>query len=245
MSDTPASEQLAFGWDLAAQLASRLAHDLSNIFTGVNGFSDLALSQLAPDHPARPYLRDVLAAGQRGIDLSQRLHLLRTCTLAAPSTAPLAPTLARAEAALRPAVPAGVNLVLEPAADLPAVALAPEPLLIMLQQLLANAVEACSGTGAVRVTAALVELTAADAAGLFGSPRSGGHVEVKIQDTGAGIPSRIRDSLLIVPMLSTKPGHRGLGLAIVFRIAHVFHCGFRLEPGPEQGTVARVCLPVA
>src|SRR5262249_50722536 len=73
------SDQLAMRWDFAAALASRLAHDLSNIFTGVNGFSELALLQLGDDHPTRGYVKDVFRSGQRGIELSNRMHLLRSC----------------------------------------------------------------------------------------------------------------------------------------------------------------------
>src|SRR5262249_23805879 len=122
--------------------------------------------------------------------------------------------------------------------------MAAEPLLQALLQLLVNAIEACGEKGIVTVRAAEVQLTAADASALLGRAQPGRSVEVRISDTGPGITPHVHEQLIQVPMVTNKPGHRGLGLGIVFRTVFAYGAGFALVPGPDRGTLARVCLPV-
>jgi signal transduction histidine kinase len=49
----------------------------------------------------------------------------------------------------------------------------------------------------------------------------------------------------VEPFFSTKPRHRGIGLAIVCRTLFSHGGGFRLESAPGGGTTARTLLPVA
>lgn len=49
--------------------APRLIHDLNNLLTSINGFADLLLSQLAPDHPARVGAEQIRLAGRRATTL--------------------------------------------------------------------------------------------------------------------------------------------------------------------------------
>jgi signal transduction histidine kinase len=234
-------DQLAQRWDFTAQFAGRLAHDLSNIFTGVNGFTELALFQMAADHPARAHLRDVQQSGQRGIGLAQELHLLRTCAASSPATTTVALALEQAEIRLQPT--SGANWQADIPAALPPVALGIEPLAHVLVQLLENAIEA-GGTSPVRVSAAVVNLDAKAAGELLGRAGPGQFVEVSIGDKGPGLPPNAVTQALTAPMFSTKPGHRGFGLVIVFRTLYAYRGGFRVEPTPDQGTMARIYLPV-
>jgi K+-sensing histidine kinase KdpD len=114
-----------------------------------------------------------------------------------------------------------------------------------LGAVLENACECIAGAGTVTLVARSATLTEADCLGLFGNPGPGPCVEVAVSDTGCGLSLEVQRHLLAEPFFSSKPGHRGLGLAIVHGILHVHRGGFRLDPGPERGAVVRLFLPLA
>jgi signal transduction histidine kinase len=130
---------------------------------------------------------------------------------------------------------------------LPSVAMDLAPLQAVLGHVLENAVEACTGTGVVHVGARTVELTEADAQGYLGRPGPGRHIEVTVRDTGCGIEPGVRAKLFAEPFYTTKVRHRGLGLAIAYRILHAHQGGVRIDAAtpPDSGTVVRVCIPLA
>jgi two-component system, NtrC family, sensor histidine kinase HydH len=97
-----------------------------------------------------------------------------------------------------------------------------------------NAYDAMSATGGVlRVTA--------------GRPRTGGDgVEVRIEDTGPGIPLELREQIFN-PFVTTKKTGVGLGLSIVSKIIDGHRGSIRVEEagrieGTGQGTGARFVM---
>jgi two-component system, NtrC family, sensor histidine kinase KinB len=76
--------------------------------------------------------------------------------------------------------------------------------------------------------------------------RDGGSVEVRVHDTGRGIPGALKDQIFR-PGFSTKRRGWGLGLALARRIVEEYHDGaIRLaESRPGRGTTFTVRLPAA
>ncbi len=68
-------------------------------------------------------------------------------------------------------------------------------------------------------------------------------LEIGVQDNGPGIPEELRDHLFD-PFVTTKPGGKGLGLALVAKIIGD-HGGIVELDGEPRRTVARLRLPVA
>jgi signal transduction histidine kinase len=96
------------------------------------------------------------------------------------------------------------------------------------------------------VSARAVELSARDAEGYLGRVSPGAYLEVAVQDRGAGIKPEVQRRLFVEPFHTTKVRHRGLGLAIVYRILYAHRAGVRIDPSPEPpGTLVRVVLPLA
>jgi CheY-like chemotaxis protein len=127
--------------------------------------------------------------------------------------------------------------------SLPKLAIEPEALRQALSQLADNAHEAITDRGVVTLTARAVELSAADCLELLGSPRPGRHLEIAVSDTGCGLPAELRGRPYPEVFFSTKPRHRGLGLAIVQGVMQTFRGGWRFGPHPELGTTARLFVP--
>ncbi|MFN4258397.1 MAG: ATP-binding protein [Gemmataceae bacterium] len=227
----------------AGVMASRLAHAFDNILTGILGFSELTLTQLDPEALAYQYVAEVFEAARLGNQLTQQLHLFGRMSSAQTGTAPLSRLLAEAEARLRPLLDAKTRLHVAVSAHLPPVAIDAEPLRLVLCHLLDNAHEALEEGGAITVEAGLVELTPQACLEALGNPHPGPHVQVTITDTGPGWSAET-PSGGIEPFWSTKPRHRGLGLALVYRLLCAHHGGLRWQPVTPHGTTALVWLPV-
>lgn len=99
--------------------------------------------------------------------------------------------------------------------------------------LFSNAIQAMNGGGTLRVSTSLVMLDG----------RSGPWLEVRIEDSGAGIPEEIRHKIFN-PFFTTRERGTGLGLPIVQTIIQSHHGSVALEPGSRGGTVAVVRLPL-
>ncbi len=231
----------------AAVIAGRMAHDFDNILTGIIGFSDLTLPMLQPGSQASGFIAEIGKVGQRGIQFTQQLHQLSRSGQVKPNPASVAAAIAKEEARLRPAAGPGLRFEKELPAGLPAVALEAGPLQAVLGHLLENAIEACPQGGLVRVTARSVELAEADARGYLGKAGAGAHLLVTVTDTGVGMKPETRRRLFVEPFVTTKVRHRGLGLAIAYRVLCAHRGAIQIEavPAPGTGTQVRVVLPLA
>jgi PAS domain S-box-containing protein len=69
-----------------------------------------------------------------------------------------------------------------------------------------------------------------------------GWVEIRISDTGRGIPEENWD-LVFTPFFSTKHGGTGLGLPITSHIVEEHHGTISLESFPDLGTIFTIRLP--
>jgi PAS domain S-box-containing protein len=76
------------------------------------------------------------------------------------------------------------------------------------------------------------------------SRRINGRLEIRIKDSGPGIPPEMRADLF-KPFFTTKPKGTGLGLTISRRIIEDHHGELRLESERGEGTEAVIVLPAA
>jgi len=124
-------------------------------------------------------------------------------------------------------VKAGVEVEARIDPDVDRVSLDARQIRRALINLIDNAIEATEAPGRVTVAA----------------QRVNGQVEIRVADTGRGIPAEARDKLFL-PYFSTKGRGTGLGLAIVQRIVTDHHGRLRVEDNRPQGTVFTLELPV-
>jgi signal transduction histidine kinase len=252
--DRPDPAQLARRLSDAALVVGRAAHDFDNVLQGVIGFADLTLGLLPPGTPAHAYVTELLKVGQRGLTLTQQMHQFSRGGTSRPQPGRPGLVLEVEAGRLRGGLPPGVSLVTDAPPDLPAVALDTEPLRQVVGHLLDNACEAASAggpggqsppAGVVTATARRITLDSVTAAEYLGAVAPGEHVLLTVTDTGPGIAPEVRRRLFVEPFYTTKPRHRGLGLAVVYRILHTHRAGLVLAPNAPKGTLARVALPVS
>jgi signal transduction histidine kinase/CheY-like chemotaxis protein len=231
--------------EATATVVGRLSHDFSNILTGILGFTELSLGQLAPDASCKPYLNEVHQAALQGTKLVGRLSQLSRRGSQPVVPAPLAPLVAEAAARVREARGGAVQLESDVSAKLPPLAISAEALRQVLGLLIDNACEAIVGTGIITVAARTTRLGADDCLQLLGDPSAGEHVEVTVTDTGCGLTPEARRRVLAEPFFSTKPRHKGYGLPLVYALLQNHRGSLRLDGGADGGTTVRFYLPVS
>ncbi len=116
----------------------------------------------------------------------------------------------------------------------------------VLSNIAGNAIEAMNGKGQLRVTLQNIECRADDQ----GRPRSldgqllpsGHYVEIRIRDTGPGVPKKIM-SRLFDPFFTTKQKGSGLGLAIALSIVENHGGSIRLGHNGSDGAEFILVFP--
>jgi signal transduction histidine kinase len=228
----------------AARVAGRVAHDLDNVFQGVTGFLALALEELEPGSPAHDNVREADTAARAGMKFCGQLHQLSRGGQARPLPASVPAALAREAGRLEKVHPT-VRVQVDAPGDLPAVAIEGTGLQLILGHLLDNAVEASPKDGGVKVTARLVELGPAEVPGFLGRPAAGPHVEVRVADQGPGLTDEARRKMFVEPFFTTKFRHRGLSLAVVYRMLYAHRGGVQADARSGPGATIRVVFPLA
>lgn len=104
-----------------------------------------------------------------------------------------------------------------------------ENLVLLVRCLIENAVEAMPGGGTLGVRTVRGEE---------------GRILLEVSDTGPGIPEAQR-ARVFEPFMTTKPGHAGVGLCIVQRLALRGRAWVELVSGEPVGMRARVSFPIS
>ena len=212
------------------EMATGLAHEIKNPLTGLSG----ALELLAEDVAANPQQAELVKDMRHQVlrlanTMESLLSYARPPKVHMRST-DLNATLERVLFLIRQQTRGRsleVNALLDPV--LPPVQADPNQLEQVFLNICLNACQAMDGKGGT--------LTVRSRAG-------DGRVTVEVQDTGPGIPERLRSNIF-KPFFTTKREGNGLGLAISARIVaeHGGHIGYRCPL--EGGTVFAVTLQQA
>jgi signal transduction histidine kinase len=231
----------------AAVIAGRMAHDFDNILTGIIGFSDLTQPMLQPGSQAAGFVGEIAKVGHRGIQFTQQLHQLSRSGQVKPSPASVAAAVAKEELRLKQHMNSNLRVEKDLPPSLPPVSVDGGPLQAVIGHLMENAIEASQGGGVIRISARTAELSEAEAKTYLGRLGLGSHLLVTITDSGVGMKPEVRRRLLIEPFFTTKVRHRGLGLAIAYRVLCAHRGGLQIDsvPAPGTGTQVRVVLPLA
>lgn len=229
----------------AGRVVGRCAHDFNNVLGGVSGFAELALPNLAPGSPPHKFISDLLGVCRQGVSVTEGMHEFSRSGVASGQTTEMAVFWAMEQGRFRTSLTEGIKLEASVPGRLPPVRIAQDQLTIVMSHLINNAAEAMPAGGLVNVVAEVDRLGPAHNAAIVGDCPPGRYVIIRVRDSGPGIPPAVRDKLFREPFFTTKPRHRGLGLATVFRVLHAHGGGIGIDSAERQGTTVRVYLPVA
>ncbi|HCZ32433.1 MAG TPA: hypothetical protein DHV93_02560 [Holophagaceae bacterium] len=218
------------GLEIVGTLASGVVHDLKNILQPVMTLTELVRAELPAGSPAHKRLGDVLAATERGRDLTQRMLTLGRTRVGPRRPVPVAAVLAEVRRLLQPVLPPGVVMDLHLDESDAWVCADSVELHQILLNLGTNALHAMQGTGG--------ELQFRTAW------RSAGCLAVEVQDQGTGMDEATL-ARAFEPFFTTKPEEvgTGLGLAMSRRIAEGLGGTLTLRSHAGEGTCAELLLP--
>jgi len=224
-------EQLINASRLAAvgELAAGVAHEVNNPLTGVLGYSEILLEDIAEDDPHRPDIETIRNEALRARTIVRALR-----DFARPEEPETTPTnlpdlITRTVDLLRyPLVQGGV-IIAESHGELPLIELDPQAIQQVVLNVLTNALQAMPDGGTLRVETA----------------REGADAVVRITDTGVGMDETVA-AQAFVPFFSARraAGSAGLGLSVSLGLVESHRGTIELESAPGIGTAVVIRLPI-
>ena len=220
-------------------LAGGIAHDFNNILSSIIGFTELSLDDVEKGTDLEDSLQEIYAAGKRAKDLVKQI--LTFARQSDEKTRPVKPGNIAEEVIkfIRASIPSTIEIRKNIESDS----------LIMgnvtqvhqvLMNLCTNAAHAMENTGGI------LELRMKDVAMAGNKPaKSGDYLEIKVSDTGIGIPPDILGSIF-EPYFTTKATGEGtgMGLALVHGIVESYGGKISVESSVGKGSTFTICLPI-
>jgi len=242
---------------LKSSFLATVSHELRTPLTSIIGYSEMLSEGLAGELKPEQleFVKTIHEKGGQLLSLIMGLldlGKLESGTMRlATRIMGLEPVLREVISTLTPvALKKGVRLTLD-AAPTPDLRGDPERLRQVFLNLVENALKFTPSGGEVTLRARMTEADSAEAGGdegltLLAPTRA--RVEVRVMDTGIGIPPRERlrvfDAFYQIDSSSTREfGGTGLGLSIVKRLVEGHRGAIRIEDNDPRGTVFVITLP--
>jgi signal transduction histidine kinase len=221
------TETFAAIGDIAANLLHRLNNKVGTIPVRVEGIQDKCEALLQGD----PYLASNLAEIQRSAAEAMQVVRESLDHLRPIELAPVSVAACVREALTSTRLPSGVKVTTYGLNALPAVQAGADRLSLVFANLLENASDAMNGQGAIKVRGSV----------------QGPWVEVRVSDTGPGIPAGLYERIFDFSYSSgaSHPGKLGFGLWWVKSLVTRFGGRVAVESSGRNGTTFVVSLPLA
>ncbi len=214
-------------------LAAGVAHEINNPLGGILSLTALTLEDMKPDDPDRESLQEVLRQSERCRDIVRGLLQFSRQSQAALEPVDLNKTLEETLALVtKQAQFFNIHLIRDWDPQLPAVLADRSQMQQVLLNMLMNAVQAMAERGTLTIVTR-------------GNPAEG-CVEVRISDTGHGIPPEQIDRIFD-PFFTTKASAHGtgLGLSIAYGIVRKHNGTITVESQVGRGSTFTISLPIA
>jgi signal transduction histidine kinase/ActR/RegA family two-component response regulator len=240
-------EQLQMGQKMEAigRLAGGVAHDFNNLLTTIRGHTELLRRAAPADAPGRVDLDAILTAADRAAELTgQLLAFSRRGKLRTEEVA-VDRIIEEVARLLRHTLDPRIEIRCELGLGGATVAGDPSRLQSALLNLAVNARDAMPDGGLLAFSTRVVDVSALprDSAR---SPGPGRYAEIRVADTGMGMPPDVSRQVF-EPFFTTKQMGRGtgLGLAAVYGTVKSHGGSITVESAAELGSVFRMHLPLA
>jgi len=235
---------LAARMEATTTLAAGVAHDFSNLMSGVMANCELLRLDVERDAEALHTLDTILECAHRGGRLAQQLVAYARGGKYQPTVVDVNAIVEETLRVEAHGVTRDIQVIRRLAPDLLRVEADAVQLTQVVSNLHRNAVEAirhAGGEGTLTFTTRNVLHTDDGSSVLAGFP-PGPYVALSVSDTGPGMSDETRERVF-EPFFTTKEGGRGMGLAATYGI--VMHHGGRVtvESAEGRGTTFVVYLP--
>ncbi|HKV10146.1 MAG TPA: ATP-binding protein [Thermoanaerobaculia bacterium] len=230
--------------DAMGRLAGGIAHVFNNLLTAMAFETELALTRLPVDDPARKHLREIEKVGERGAALARQLLAFSGRQVLHPKIVQLNHVLTGMEERLRRFLGDDIELKLELHPDLDRVSVDAEQFEQVLLNLASNARDAMPEGGRLTLETQNADVQAGGHAHPLRS-QPGRYVVLKVADTGPGMQEDVRRHAF-EPFFTTKGGEiTGLGLSTAYGIVNQSGGHILADSEPGRGSRFFIYLPSA
>jgi two-component system cell cycle sensor histidine kinase/response regulator CckA len=229
--------------EAVGQLAGGIAHDFNNMLQVINGYADIALSKLAPDHPAAGSVQEVLKAGMTAAELVQHLLAFSHQQIIEPGSLDINHLIESMSKMLRRLIGEHIRLDFIPSDEVGSIFADASQMRQVLMNLCVNARDAMPDGGTITIETGIQAIEPGDDK-TFGNLGVGDYVILSVTDTGRGMPPEVRERIF-EPFFTTKELGQGtgLGLATVYGIVRQNHGHISVYSEEGKGSVFKVYLP--
>jgi signal transduction histidine kinase len=237
--------QQAERFEAMGTLASGIAHDLNNILGAILGFGERALRTAEVGSRLQNDLSNVVAAGERGRKLVERILSHGRGTSVERAPVHVERVISEALSLLHATLPASIRLRSRLQAGNAAILGDAAQIHQLLMNLGTNAAHAMTQTGTLTVSLEIVDVHQARRA-TVGAIAAGPWIVLKVADQGGGMTPEILGRIFD-PFFTTKDAGVGTGLGLwqVLRIVTQAGGAIDVESIPVVGSIFTVYLPRA
>jgi two-component system cell cycle sensor histidine kinase/response regulator CckA len=229
--------------DAVGQLAGGMAHDFNNLLTVINGYSELAITQLQPDNPLQNAMEQIKKAGTRAAALTRQLLAFSRKQILMPTVVDLNELISELEKMLQRLIGEDVLLRTKLAPDTGSIKADRGQIEQVVMNLVINARDAMPSGGELTLETHNVDLTEDFSRQHLGvSP--GAYVMLAVSDTGVGMSAETK-ARIFEPFFTTKEAGKGtgLGLSTVYGILQQSGGSIWVYTELGRGTTFKVYLP--
>lgn len=230
--------------EAVGQLAGGIAHDFNNILTAVIGYATILKMRTDDDDPSKVTLEQILAASEKGANLTQSLLAFSRQQTSNPEPVDVNELIRGMENLILRAIGKDVELKTTLAGDLTVMA---DHIQIdqVLMNLCTNARDAMPDGGILTIETGLMKLDM-DFTAAYDYGRPGTYAVISVSDTGIGIDEKTRGRIF-EPFYTTKEVGKGsgLGLSIVYGIIKQHNGYITCFSEPGRGSTFRIYLPIS
>ncbi|MBD3285844.1 GHKL domain-containing protein, partial [candidate division WOR-3 bacterium] len=220
---------------VAQQLAHGIKNPLSHIRLAIQRLEKMISTGKDKDKEVTRYSRIVSEEIERLIRLTD--GFMKFTKIEPPEREPvdIKKLIDNLVSRLKPTLPRGVDIIVEITEDQPEVKLDRHQISTVFDHILDNALKAVDKGGKITIKSSYIEI-------LDKEGKSMPAVEIRITDTGPGIPPEYRKKVF-EPYFSLKKGGTGLGLSIARKIIEDHHGRITVDSLEGLGTTFIVILP--
>jgi len=194
------------------RLAGGIAHDLNNALTAIAGYAELALGQVADDHPARPDVKEIRRAAERAGSVTKQLLAFSRKQLLAPRVFSLSDTVGGLARLLSRLLGTDIQVHAKIGSNVPPVLGDPGQVEQAIINLAVNARDAMPSGGRLTLETTVVDVDEAFAK-THVPMTIGRYTVLRVSDTGHGM-SPETTAHIFEPFFTTKDVGKGTGLGL-------------------------------
>ncbi len=225
-------------------LAGGVAHDFNNILMAINGYGALLQLELTEGSKLWSYSEQIIKAGDRAANLTQRLLAFTRKQIITPRPIILDEVIINIEKLLIRLITEDVGLEFRLEAKDAVVLADAGQLDQVLINLVANARDAMPHGGSITISSQVTTLED-DFVKRHDQQDGGDYVLVTVSDNGTGIPEEVLNRIFD-PFFTTKEVGKGtgLGLSMVYGIVKQHNGIIEVDTELGRGTSFRIYLPI-